>query len=292
MKKNLSKKQEYHQNHLIVHTDSLFIYRKSKDAVLDLRKITKRHKNAQDIAERELHNDNLWIDITGYEKVKKSLYPTENSEVLLKRLIEISTDPGDIIADFFSGSGTTLAVSEKLKRKWIGIDIGLMSINETKRRILNLPNFQPFEISRVVDKKRSYNIDSSVPEFFLGIGGKKRLEIDKNGLGVTIELQRDYSGITLYIVHFSSQKIENFQPLTTFRYYIDTWVLDWSYNGFQIRSTWFSTRKTKGKRLIKPVETFCRFEVFNRTKIDLALLITDIFGLELNYKFKIILLKH
>jgi len=56
-------------------------------------------------------------------KKKEHIYETQKPENLLKRIILASSNPGDIVADFFSGSGTTLSVAEKLGRKWIGCDI-------------------------------------------------------------------------------------------------------------------------------------------------------------------------
>ena len=49
-------------------------------------------------------------------------YPTQKPEKLLERIIKASSNEGDIVADFFAGSGTTLAVAEKLNRKWIGVE--------------------------------------------------------------------------------------------------------------------------------------------------------------------------
>jgi len=68
----------------------------------------------------ELNNN--WTDIEGYSFTWG--FPTENAEILLKRVIEISSNPKDIILDFFLGSGTTTAVAHKLGRKWIGVEMG------------------------------------------------------------------------------------------------------------------------------------------------------------------------
>lgn len=65
-------------------------------------------------------------------------YPTQKPEELLKRMIIASSNEGDIILDAFAGSGTTLAVAEKLKRKWIGIDCGKLAIYSMQKRMLNL----------------------------------------------------------------------------------------------------------------------------------------------------------
>ncbi len=63
-------------------------------------------------------------------------YPTQKPEKLLEIFIKASSNEGDIVADFFVGSGTTLAVSEKLGRKWIGSDLGKFSIHTTRKRMV------------------------------------------------------------------------------------------------------------------------------------------------------------
>lgn len=64
-------------------------------------------------------------------------YPTQKPEALLERIIEVSSNKGDLILDPFCGCGTTVAVSEKLKRNWVGIDITSLAINLIKYRIKN-----------------------------------------------------------------------------------------------------------------------------------------------------------
>ena len=66
--------------------------------------------------------DNNWLDLTGYSSTTD--FQTENSEYPLKRIIENLTNNKDLVIDFFLGSGTTTAVAHKLKRKWIGIEMG------------------------------------------------------------------------------------------------------------------------------------------------------------------------
>lgn len=66
--------------------------------------------------------DSNWTEISGY--TSNWDFPTENSEVLLKRVIESTSNEGDLVMDFFLGSGTTAAVAHKLGRKWIGVEMG------------------------------------------------------------------------------------------------------------------------------------------------------------------------
>lgn len=82
--------------------------------------------------------DSNWTDIKGY--VFASSYPTENPEELLKRVIECCTEEGDLVLDCFAGSGTTLAVAEKMNRRWIGCDIGKLSLYTIQKRLLEISN--------------------------------------------------------------------------------------------------------------------------------------------------------
>lgn len=67
-------------------------------------------------------------------------YPTQKNENLLARIIECSSNPGDIVFDCFMGSGTTQAVAMKLGRRFIGADINLGAIQTTTKRLLNVAN--------------------------------------------------------------------------------------------------------------------------------------------------------
>lgn len=67
----------------------------------------------------------------------------------MERIIEISSDPGDLIADFFVGSGTTVVAAEKLGRRWIGCDLGRFAIHTTRKRLLDIPDSRGFEIKNL-----------------------------------------------------------------------------------------------------------------------------------------------
>jgi len=73
------------------------------------------------IAEQKLLSSN-WTDIPGYSSTTG--FKTENSEKLLNRVIKSTSNVGDLVMDFFLGSGTTTAVAHKLGRKWIGVEMG------------------------------------------------------------------------------------------------------------------------------------------------------------------------
>jgi len=80
-------------------------------------------------------------DLEGMENGLKTMkggsyYPTQKPEALLERIIKASSNEGDLVADIFCGSGTTLAVAEKLGRKWIGADLGKFAIHTTRKRMI------------------------------------------------------------------------------------------------------------------------------------------------------------
>lgn len=83
--------------------------------------------------------DNIWDDIPGMGVVSSEYigYPTQKPEKLLKRVIEASTDPDDLVFDCFMGSGTTQSVAMKLGRRFIGADINLGAIQTTTKRLIN-----------------------------------------------------------------------------------------------------------------------------------------------------------
>lgn len=65
-------------------------------------------------------------------------YNTQKPEALLERILKASSNEGDLIADFFCGSGTTAAVAEKLGRKWIATDLGKFGVHTTRKRLIQV----------------------------------------------------------------------------------------------------------------------------------------------------------
>ena len=65
-------------------------------------------------------------------------FPTQKHHDLLERIIKIGSNKGDLVADFFCGSGTTLMVADKMNRRWIGCDISEYSIYLTRKRLMNI----------------------------------------------------------------------------------------------------------------------------------------------------------
>jgi len=99
--------------------------------------------------------DNVWYDAGSYSlgSSEKTGYPTQKPEKLLKRLIEMSSNEGDVVLDSFAGSGTTLAVAQQFGRKWIGCDINKGSIQTTSKRLQN------------IIKQKAQNSEKQIPVF-------------------------------------------------------------------------------------------------------------------------------
>ena len=106
-------------------------------------------KPVQDIWLDFLDVNNQYTHLTGY--------PTEKNIDMLKRIIEASSNPGDLVLDCFAGAGTTLVAAEELGRQWIGADIGDEAINVIQDRFAN--GTKP--IGDYVSKKKRQTVDTS-----------------------------------------------------------------------------------------------------------------------------------
>jgi hypothetical protein len=93
----------------------------------------------------------LWLGIPQLHNLaaERVGYPTQKPEILLEKIIRTSSNEGDLVLDSFLGSGTTALVSEKLKRRWIGCDLGRFAIHTTRKRLLSLSGVGPFRIENL-----------------------------------------------------------------------------------------------------------------------------------------------
>ena len=84
--------------------------------------------------------DSVWDDIPPVNPQAKERvdYPTQKPEALLERIMNASSNEGDLVSDFFCGSGTMAAVAEKLGRKWIVSDLGKFAIHTTRKRMIGV----------------------------------------------------------------------------------------------------------------------------------------------------------
>jgi len=99
----------------------------------------------------ERYVDDLWTDIfpVNSQALESRNYPTQKPESLLERIIQASSNEGDLVLDCFAGSGTTAAVAEKLGRRWITADLGRFAIHTTRKRLLSIPDVRPFVVQNL-----------------------------------------------------------------------------------------------------------------------------------------------
>lgn len=93
-------------------------------------------------------------------------YATQKPEVLIERIIKASSNEGDLVADFFCGSGTMAAAAEKLGRKWIVSDLGKFAIHTTRKRMIGVQrglkddgqDYRAFEILNLGKYERQHYV--------------------------------------------------------------------------------------------------------------------------------------
>ncbi len=164
--------------------DTIFKYRKGTSHTfntqfrpyneLTAKRMQSIHKGVMVDVDRGTPITDWWTDIkvpTGPANKEKVGYPTQKPEALLDRIIKVSTNEGDLVADFFVGSGTTAAVAEKLGRKWIATDLGKFGIHTTRKRLIGMQralrkNGQPFRAFEVL------NLGRYERQAYLHIGGR------------------------------------------------------------------------------------------------------------------------
>lgn len=107
--------------------------------------------------------NNLWMDVLAYQFSED--YPTEKSENLLSRIIQICSKPDDLVLDCFIGSGTTAAVAQKLGRRWIGADINKGAIQTTSKRLQSIISEQ-FKEDKENGKQKNLNGDKGALKYY------------------------------------------------------------------------------------------------------------------------------
>jgi len=120
--------------------------------------------------------EDVWTDIQSIQSAatERVEYPTQKPEALLERIIKASSNEGDLVADFFCGSGTTAAVAEKLGRKWIATDLGRFAIHTTRKRMIGVQRklkkagkpYRAFEVLNLGKYERQFffGVPANIPQ--------------------------------------------------------------------------------------------------------------------------------
>ncbi len=101
---------------------------------------------------------NLWTDISPINSQAHEAmgYATQKPERLVERIVNSSSNPGDLVMDCFCGSGTTAAVAEKLDRRWIACDLGRFAVHTTRKRLLSISDVRPFVVQNLGKYERQF----------------------------------------------------------------------------------------------------------------------------------------
>ena len=149
----------------------------------------------------------LWDDINYINQVAQERldYPTQKPEALLERVINASSNEGDLVADFFAGSGTTLAVAEKLNRKWIGSDLGKFAIHTTRKRMIGVQrelkkdgkDYRAFEILNLGKYERQH---------YIGVNPNLREEEKQKQIA-----EREKNFLSLILSAYKAETVDGFK---------------------------------------------------------------------------------
>lgn len=149
----------------------------------------------------------LWDDVNRISPTSSERlgYDTQKPEALLERIIKASSNEGDLIADFFCGSGTTAAVAEKLGRKWICTDLGKFAIHTTRKRMIGVQrslkdegkNFRAFEILNLGRYERQH---------YVGVNPNLREEEKRKQ-----QDQKESAFVDLILSAYKAERIEGFE---------------------------------------------------------------------------------
>lgn len=151
--------------------------------------------------------DTLWIDIPAVNSQAKqdTGYATQKPEALLERIIKASSNEGDLVADFFCGSGTAAAVAEKLNRKWVISDLGKFAIHTTRKRMIGVQrslkaegkNYRAFEILNLGKYERQH---------YIGVNPNLREEQQHQQLA-----EKEKAFVELILRAYQAEKIDGFE---------------------------------------------------------------------------------
>lgn len=197
--KGLLKPWRYPIHRLEELNDSGLLYWPENDGVPRLKRFLDEQKGVP--------LQSLWEDIppVNSQAIDDTGYATQKPEALLERIIKASSNEGDLVADFFCGSGTTAAVAEKLGRKWICTDLGKFAIHTTRKRMIGVQrklkadrkDYRAFEILNLGKYERQH---------FVGVNPNLREEEQRRQL-----VQKEAAFLDLILKAYRAEKVAQFE---------------------------------------------------------------------------------
>lgn len=256
--------------------DTIFWYGRSQDYVFNPqyrpytqgtveRGLTASKGGRYRLSENGAMLQDWWTDInkilspTAYENLK---YPTQKPKKLLERIINMASNPGDLVADFFGGSATTADVCNETGRSWLLCDNSRMAFQTTMNRLIKSES-PPFKILHAVNQNES-----------AAASGHKKQPVLNIKKPVLENLGRDKNWLSLGIDFYQPADIPEQWDAGQFASYIDFWEIDPAYDEHVFRSHYQFLRRPKQKH---PVPLNLLIEVPRQKQYNMAIKLYDIF---------------
>jgi DNA modification methylase len=179
-----------------------------------------------DLERGKVPEDWWYFPVVARLHTERTGYPTQKPEALLERIIRASSNPGDLIADFFCGSGTTPAAAARLGRRYLASDITWRAVHTTRSRLVNR-SVPPFSLERAVTLDKSKEDEGRT----VGAGN--------NGIGDEGKFHP-----SSFVVRPSDHTIELDESLSAD---LDYWEVDPAWDGDIFRSAGQALRPRKSK---------------------------------------------
>lgn len=121
-------------------SDGKLVYRRGRTGTLNPWAYDERYLRTELDPQRGVLAADVWDEWKSYQPPpsEKAGFATQKPSSILERIISASSERDSLIADFFCGSGTTMAVAEKLGRRWIGVDLGRYAIHVSRKRLIQV----------------------------------------------------------------------------------------------------------------------------------------------------------
>jgi len=186
---------------------------------------------------------------------ERTEYATQKPEALLERIILSSSNEGDIVADFFCGSGTTGVVAERLRRRWIMCDTSRWAIHVARKRLLEMGEASDCKQRQVGDFEIQRVSNGNLPPW-----------VDEEAGTVQVAVRRDPDcprrvaiELTGYRPNAQRQAQLTSQDLGHWSEYLDYWAVDWNHRGDVFGNQWHSCR-TRGNPKLATISTWHTYD--------------------------------
>ncbi|HET8909601.1 MAG TPA: DNA methyltransferase [Ktedonobacterales bacterium] len=180
-------------------------------------------------------------------------YPTQKPLGLLRLLLTLASDPGNIVLDCCCGSGATALAAEELGRRWIAADASPLAIQTTRRRLLSLAAPRPFVVQRPSPPTPSPE-EGGGHDLYGHADGDGFSEPTEVGAHLLLTIEQDGAAVTLRLVGYApplssalpSREGESSSGLRL----LDSWSVDWAYDGEIFRHCAHASRTRTGSQAL------------------------------------------